>query len=292
MTTRPGDAALSLWSGHRTKHACNLVAITRTDGEILRFTDHDRALTFMGTEFTPVIFAGMSAERRESALRSGNQEVYGIIDGSMVVVPDLLGNRYRGAEVAHVVTDWRMPWLWVARHRKWIRSVNWTGSTFVATLEGRSQVLSRPAGGRFGGRWLAKCPYVLGGEFCRASIAAWTIPTAVVQTVTSRRVVSFTVASWAGSWDDGEYRDGEVEWLTGANAGTVSPILDYVHATRTCTLLTPTPFAIVAGDTATARVGCDGLSTTCEAKFSNLVNHGGDPLAPSASDVVTPAEDN
>lgn len=289
MTTRPGNAALGMWLLHRAKRPCDLVAITRTDGEVARFTNHDRTVTFLGTQFVPVTFAGMSAERREAALRSGNQELYGVIDGNYVLLPDLLGDLYRGAEVAHVVTDWSRPWLWVARHRKRIRNVNWTGTQWVATLESQAQIMTRPAGGRFGGVWAPPCPYKLGGPGCGRDISAWEIPTATVQTVVdSRMVVRFSVASWPGTWVDDEYRDGEVEWLTGDNAGVVSPIVRYVHSTREVELLLPTKFRIQVGDTAIGRVGCNGLATTCKDKFDWLDNHGGDALQPSAAKIVEP----
>ena len=56
-----------------------------------------------------------------------------------VLVPDLLGDRYRGAEVAHAVIDWAYPHIApIARHRKWIRSLAWSDSMFIASMEGRS----------------------------------------------------------------------------------------------------------------------------------------------------------
>lgn len=296
MTTRPGERAGELWRVHRGKRPCNLVTITRRDGVALRFTDHDRALLFEGQTFTPANFAGMSAERREAGLRTGDQELYGIIDGNSVLVPDLLGDRYRGAEVAHVVTDWSMPWAWIARHRKWIRSVNWTGSSFVATLETRAQVLTRPAGGGLGGVWTERCPKILGSTTgthpCGADISAWTVAGVTVQTVHSARMdCAMTVASWPGAWTDEEYRDGEIEWTTGDNAGHISAIVSYTHSTRRIKLLRPTPFAITVGDQGTVRVGCDGLFGTCTSKFSNGDNFGGNNLEPSAAKLVEPAED-
>lgn len=293
MTTRPGNRALGMWAHHRTKRGCNLVRIVRTDGYELTFTDHDRAMTFEGATYTPVSFAGMSAERRESALRSGNQELYGIIDGTFVMLPDLLGYRYRDAEVFHVITDWSMPWLVVARHRKFIRNVTWNGSAFVATIEGRSQVLSRPAGGDLSGSWIAKCPKKLGsteGDHpCLADISVWTKAATHVDAVTGRLDFSFSATGFGGSYADDEYRDGEVEWTAGDNVGHISTIVGFTQANRGMKILRPTPFPVQVGDTAIVRVGCDGLASTCKVKFSNFVNFGGDPLAPSASQIVEPA---
>lgn len=377
MTTRPGSAPIEHWQ-RRTLRPCNLVAITRQDGYVLRFTDHDGAVTFEGYQYVPAQFAGMSAERREGALRTGNQELYGIIDGETVLVPDLLGDRYRGAEVRHIVTDWNAPWMAIARHRKWIRRVNWTGSSFVATLEGRSQVLHRPAGGRFGGVWSLRCPYKLGGEHCKKDISAWELTGAAVDVVSNRMSVEFDSTQWDAAYQqtDHFYRDGEVEWVWAApvepadvtvsgntttvltdltktwtvdehvgryvrllaagqfyalqwgvitsntattltydvgtgdyaitahggsvaydicpasrNAGTISPIVSYSASTRGVTILRPTPFPILVGDSGIVRVGCDGLFTTCVDKFANGVNHGGSALEPTAARIVEPAPD-
>jgi uncharacterized phage protein (TIGR02218 family) len=344
---------------------------------VLRFTDHDRTVTFEGYTYAPAQFAGMSAERREGALRTGNQELYGIIDGDSVLVPDLMGSKYRGAEVRHVVTDWNMPSRWIARHRKWIRNVNWNGSTFIATLEGRTQVLHRPAGGRFGGVWQERCPYILGGVHCTKDVSSLELTGASVATVTSRMELEFDTVEWpsAHQASDDFYANGEVEWVWAApvqaiavtaspntttlftdatqswatnehvgrylrllaagqfyalewavitantattisyevgtgpyaitahptsaydicppsrNAGHVSPILNYRAGTRGVTLLRPTPFPVLVGDSGIIRVGCDGLYGTCVDKFANGVNFGGSPLEPTAARIVEPAAD-
>lgn len=293
MTTRPGNRALGMWLSYRTKRSCNLVKITRRDSFKLRFTDHDRALTFEGELYEPITFAGMSAERREAGLRSGNQELYGIIDGVSVLLPDLLGYKYRDAEVAHVLTDWRYPWLAVARHRKFVRNVTWNGAHFVATLEGRSQRLSRPAGGDLSGSWVIKCPKKLasttGDHPCLADISAWTKAAATVNAVAGKLDLGFSTVGFGGTYVDDEYRDGEAEWIAGDNVGHISAIVGYVHASRSIKLLRPTPFPVQIGDQAIVRVGCDGLPGTCKTKFSNYVNFGGDPLAPSSSQIIEPA---
>jgi hypothetical protein len=73
-----------------------------------------------------------------------------------------------------------------------------------------------------------------------------------------------------------------------ANWGTVSSILKHVDATRELTLLTPTPFPITAKSGGWGRPGCDGLFSTCVSKFANGENHGGDPYAPSANQIIEP----
>lgn len=215
MTTRPGAWAEQTLTRCRSKKLANVVRITRTDGFVLAFTDHDRPLTFEGTTFRPAVFAGMSAERRESALKSGNQEASGIIDGSYVLLPDLLGERYRGAEVEHRIIDWGVPMLCYARFRKWIRAVTFTDIGFVATLEGRTQDLQRPAGGRFGGTFTTTCPYKLGNEFCKADVGAnGGRQTGIrVDTIESLRMsVTTRDEGWNDTFDDDHFRDGDMVW--------------------------------------------------------------------------------
>jgi len=272
MTTRPGDAATQLWRRHRGKRPANLVRIVRRDGVTVAFTDHDRALTFEGVTYAPMLVAGMAAESRESAARTASQELHGVIDDATVLLPDLLGDRYRGAEVYHAIVDWRAPWLVISRHQKLVRFVKWSGSAFVATLEARSQVLTRPVGGAVGGVWSEKCQKVLGtmtgSHPCYAIILPWTVANVEVQTVHNDRMdVQMLSSSWPGPWVDDEYRNGEVEWTTGDNVGFVSPIAQYVHVGARVKLLVPTPFPIAVGDKCTVRVGCDGQFSTCRTKF-------------------------
>jgi len=274
MTTRPGNAATQHWRRGRGKRPANLVRIVRRDGVTVAFTDHDRALTFEGVTYAPMLVAGMAAESRESTARTATQDLHGVIDDATVLLPDLLGDRYRGAEVYHAIVDWRAPWLAVSRHQKLVRFVKWSGSAFVATLEARSQVLTRPVGGALGGVWTEQCQKVLGTTTgthpCYAKIEPWTFSNVEVQTVNDDRMdVQMLVASWPGSWADDEYRHGEVEWTTGDNVGFVSPIAQYVHANRRVKLLVPTPFPMAIGDKCTVRVGCDGQFTTCKQKFAN-----------------------
>lgn len=241
MTTRPGNAALQHLRKTRGQRICNLIEIRKRNGEFLRFTDHDRTLTFEGHQYRPVSFAAMSARRVEAGLKTGDQDAYGIIDGAYVVVPDLLGNRYRGAEVRHIQADWSKPWLVFGRHRKWIRAVNWAGSNWIATLHARTQELQRDAGGRFGGVFAPTCPYQLGDEHCRADISADVKAGVVVESVEQARTrATFSAATWPGTYVDDYYREGEIEWTVGNNVGHVSPIVSYVHGTRSCQFLLPT----------------------------------------------------
>lgn len=292
MTTRPGQPTVESLRWLRGKHLCHCIRVIRQDGVELLLTDHDRQLTFEGRVYTPINFGAMSAERREGALRSGNQEATGWIDGSVITMDDMDANRYRGAEVYQATVDWRFPWLVPERHRKFIRSITRTGSSWVGTLEGRTQILQRPAAGRFGGTFTTTCPYELGGVYCKKDISADVkTPITVDAVIDTKRTCEFDPTGFTGTYADDYYRDGSIVWLTGNNAGHVSPIVEYLDADKQVSFLFPTPKVIQVGDTATVKPGCDGLFSTCKSKFSNQLNHGGDPFAPSASQIIEPVEE-
>lgn len=173
MTTRPGNLGVDSLRYRRGKHLCHLLLITRKDKETLAVTDHDRAITFEGQLYRPIIFGALSADRREGALRSGDQDAQGIIDEIYITASDLDAQNYLGAEVRQVIVDWTKPYIVLARHRRWIRKMTRTGQAFTATLEGRAQQLQRPQAGRFGGFFTTKCQYRLGGPFCKKDVSEW-----------------------------------------------------------------------------------------------------------------------
>ena len=76
-----------------------------------------------------------------------------------------------------------------------------------------------------------------------------------------------------------------------ANAGVVSPIVGYAHATRAVELLLAPPFPIEVGDIGIVRPGCDGLRVTCRDKYNNLLNNGADYFSPNGRQILEPAGD-
>ena len=174
MTTRPGNLGLDSLRRQRAKHLCHLLTLKPKQGDWVSLTDHDRALTFEGRVFRPVILGALSSDRRESGLRTGDQEATAFIDQLQISHLDLQGDKWTGAEVEQVVVDWRQPYIVLARHVRWIRKIQRQGQTFTATLEGRAQQLQQPNGGRFGGYFTAKCQYRFGSRACGANTHALT----------------------------------------------------------------------------------------------------------------------
>jgi len=261
----------------RTKHMATIFRITRGDGGFLLLTDHDRPITFNEELYLPLTLSSISSETRESGVKNGTQVAKGIIDGVVIKARDLQGHQYRGAVVKHKLIDWRNPLHVFYAETKRIRQIYWDGSQWSAIIEGIVATIQQPTGGRFGGTFSTTCPYRLGdASTCKADISLDTITTAVVQLVVSaRNTVQFTTASWPGIYEDNYYKEGELQWVSGANAGLICQIIRYVHSTREVEILVPASFDMAVGDVAIVRPGCDGIRGTCEAKFRQSVAFSG-----------------
>ena len=342
--------------------------ITRTDGDVLRLTSHDRDIWFENELYTATILQASSADRREAALRAGEQELYGYLDGETILSSDLLTYAYRGARIETSVIDFVRPWLVYGQHTRWVRSITRSGSRWTASVEGRTAQLDRPNAQRFGGTWHKECPYKLGGEYCKADVSSSTHIVQVGSGPHSRS--SFNTFGHPAGTLENFYRDGSVEWYAGtgttyaaytasdpggitdstaswtpgefegsylmvrepteswpnekqlivANSetyiavagfgytpaaggvytivdasdkgGTSSPIVSDDGPTNTWNLLIPVPRPIIAGEWVKVHPGCDGLITTCDSKFDNVINHGGDQYAPSGHEIIEQPEDN
>ena len=292
MTTRPGRMAEDLLRYNRGKHLANCLRVVAFDDSELLFTDHDREVTVEGKTYKPIVLGALSADRREGGLRTGDQDVRGVIDGSTITLPQLHQQKYRGATVHLLIVDWCRPAIVYSRHTRIIARILYDGSNFVGTMQSVTQKLRKPTGGRFGGIFAETCPYELAGPFCNADITTTTMASAVVDTVPDEYMtVRFTTASFAPPSDaqiDDYYRDGSIIWTTGNNVGQVSPIVGFTYSTRECRLLIPTLQAMQVGDQAQVKPGCNGLFGTCQGKFNNAANFGGSNLEPSASNIREP----
>ena len=219
MTIRSSTQALESQKWRRSQTLCSAFVVTRQDGFVLRFTDHDRVLTINGNVYLPATLGTISAERREAALRSGNQEARGVIDGTTLTIPDLLGNRYRGARVEQSIVDWRRPWVWHYRATKRVRQMSYDGSQWVATLEGITAQLQQPVGGYFGGTHSEQCTHALASDKCRADISGDLIYDETTFAVNSTGTTAIVVVGASVSWTTNQWVGYYVHARTGAQRG-------------------------------------------------------------------------
>lgn len=252
MTIRSPNQALQNQKLRRAQTLCNLFELVRQDGFVLRFTDHDRPLTVEGETFLPIGWGYVSAERRESGLRSGNQEARGAVDGDTITIPDLLGNRYRGAKLYQSTVDWRRPWVWHYRATKRLRNVKFDGSSWVATLEGIGARLQRPVGGQRGGTHSTQCGYVLAATFCGADITDDTHLAPSNSGTSSGSNTGLTLNDTGAGWTVNGFTPNYCVLLTG---GVGRGQLRAIESNDADTLVIKEPWGIVPDATTTFELG-------------------------------------
>lgn len=264
---------------HRFAHCWR---ITRTDGTIIRTTDHDVPLT-VGTEtFAPASGFTASARQKQAGLAEQNFEVIGVLDSDAITDDDLRLGLYNGAQIDELLVDWLYPWAGALISAIYfVESVSFTGERWQAQVAGLTSKIRRQVGQVYS----RLCRYDLGDSRCRFDLATETILGAVVSTVTIQRR-EFTAAVLAGTKADDFYAYGRVTWLTGINAGHLSEAAEYVDATGLVLLRIQTPNDIGIGDTFDVEAGCDKTRRTCIDKFDILVNFGGFPFIPGTDRAV------
>lgn len=123
--------------------------------------------------------------------------------------------------------------------------------------------------------WQKSCPHVLYGAGlgqCNASRTA--VQTSATLTGVAGDVIN--AAAFAAQ-ADGWWAGGYIEWDDGT---VVQRRFISSHAADAVTLLTPAA-PLVVGDVVTALPGCDHTLATCNSKFANAVNYGGQPWIPT-----------
>ncbi len=272
--------------GARAKRLTTLWKITRTDGQILRFTAHDRAIVFEGSTFSPAGAMVASARRREGSGKDANFEARGIISSDKITSEDLRGGKYRDARVDEYLVDWRYPFAGaVSQDVYWIGDASFDGENWHAEIEGPTRWLKTSIGHVFG----RNCTHVLGDSGCGVNLAGFTTSGVTVVAMVDgerRRILRANPVDLSGAHVDNHFRDGVVTFSSGANNGLRGEVQAYTQATRQIELQLPMPYDIAVGDTFTIVAGCDRLWSTCVTKFTNGNRFRGFRFMPTADRVM------
>ena len=160
MRAVPAELAARLDSG--VAHLCHVWHLTRSDGLVLGFTDHDQDLSVEGV--TCRAATGWSAGAHETAagLAPGLSAALGALDDAAITAADIEAGLYDGARVVCRLVDWSNPSLAVTLWNARIARLRREGQAFTAELEGPLADLERVAGRTFG----RLCDAVLGDARC------------------------------------------------------------------------------------------------------------------------------
>lgn len=268
--------------------------ITRTDGEVFRFTDHDADLVVDGATYQSFGSYQRTAVANNAGANVDNVDVQFIL-GQLLNARDIRAGLFDYATVHMFLVNWRDTSMSAINLRRgFLGEITLTQKgTARAELRGLTQVYTRKVVEIYS----PDCRADLFDARCGLSVEGYTVG-GTVTAVTDRRTFQASLAAIGGSplvepvFEDGYYDYGLLTFLTGENAGIKREIKQSVATGGSpATLLgivthLKFPFEVMAGDTFTVYPGCDKTITTCATKFGNVLNFRGEPYVPGTDALV------
>jgi uncharacterized phage protein (TIGR02218 family) len=256
--------------------------ISRADGVALGFTDHDRALSFDGTEFEPESGFAASEIRSGSDLAVDAQDATGVLTSDRITETDILDGRWDNAAVELWRVNWADTGQRVLLRRGAVGQIRRGRMAFVAEVRSLAHVLGQTVGRTF----QAGCDAALGDARCGINLenAVYKGTGVVTDLLRDRAFMASGLAGFAAAW----FTSGTITWTSGANAGRITEVLahDLADSIAALTLLESPVRPISEGDNFIARAGCDKRIATCGAKFANTANFRGFPNIPGQDAVL------
>lgn len=262
---------------------CRCWAVTRKDGVVLGFTDHDRDLSFDGITFQASSGLTARALDRSTGLAVDNAEAVGVLSADAIKDADVAAGLYDGAEVRSWVVNWADVVARKLNFRGSIGEIERQGPGFRAELRGLAEALNKPRGAVY----QKPCAAVLGGARCKVDTSGPGLSLeADVVTIEGGSVLSFAAAP---SFPVGWFTKGRVTVLTGAGQGAVGVVKHDrdVAGQRVIEVWEMLSAALSPGDRVRIEPGCDKRLATCRDKFANLANFRGFPDIPGEDWLVS-----
>lgn len=255
---------------------CRAWALTRKDGTVLGFTDHDEVLRFDGITFRADTGLSALAIQQTTGLSVDNTEALGALSDTSIREEDIEAGRYDGAEVVAWLVNWRNVAQRHVQFRGTIGELRRSGGAFEAEMRGLTEALNRPLGRVY----QKPCSAVLGDSDCMFNIAAPGYATEVAATgIIDRRVFKLGPVA---AFEEGWFKHGRLIVLKGLGKGLSGVIKrdDMVSDQRVIELWHPLRANVRAGDALRLEAGCDKRAATCRTKFRNFLNYQGFPDIP------------
>jgi len=250
--------------------------VTRADGLVQGFTDHDRDLAFGGVVFRASSGMDASALQQSAGLSVDNSQAVGALSDLGLTDADIAAGRYDGAEVLIWLVNWQAPAQRVMQFRGTLGEIRRKGGVFEAELRGLSEALNRPHGRAYH----RNCSAVLGDQACgfNLSRAGYFAEFKQGRGEDGRR---FELADMAG-YEERWFEAGVLRVMSGAAKGLSGMVRrDRFEGTlRVVELWQALPVVPAQGDALRLEAGCDKRPETCRLKFHNFLNFRGFPHIP------------
>lgn len=254
--------------------------ITRTDGIIMSFTEHDKDLTVSSIVYSAKSGYTGSAIAQAANLAVDNMDLEGLIADAGITAEDIRRGAYNYAAVEVFLVNYNDPdGGKIILRRGLIGELTLRGGVHVTEIRGLAQYLTRI----FLEVVMPECLAELYDARCKVVSTAFENTGTIATIVVDRR--SFTVTLDAPARLEGYHNGGLISFTSGdANGKSMEVRLH--GAGDTFTLYLASPWALQVGDTFLVKTGCDKLKATCKDKFSNLINFRGFPEVPGTDKIL------
>lgn len=261
---------------------CTCWKLTRRDGLVLGFTDHDRALSFDGVAFEAV--SGMTATAMETTagLSVDNLDVLGALTSGRLSEADLAAGLFDDAEVEIWRVNWQAPAQRVLLRKGHLGEVSRGRGEFRAEVRGLAHRLNQPVGRIY----QYTCDAEIGDVRCGVDLTAPAFRG--TGTVTALRDARILEAAGLDGYAAGWFTAGLLTVSDGPNAGLALEVRRHWRedAATLLEVWQALPAGLDPGTGVTVSAGCDKSFATCKAKFANHLNFRGFHLMPG-NDFVT-----
>ena len=283
MRILPSALAAHLASGATT--LCYVWRVTRRDGLVCGFTDHDRDLVVDGLACTAASGISGSQSTLAAGLSVTGAEVSGALSHDALSADDLAAGRYDGAAIDLLLVNWQDNTQHLLLRRGTIGEVRSRDGVFTAEIRSLADGLNQTRGRLLS----ATCDADLGDPRCGVDLTlpahAASATVAAVEGALSLRVAGLDAFAQA------TFARGRARFSSGANAGFVTEVKAHLvdAAGVRLRLWQRPPFAVTEGDGIALTAGCDKRFATCRDRFANALNFRGFPHMPGNDFVISVA---
>lgn len=269
-------------ANHLTQEVTTLATcwrITRADGMVLGFTDHDEDIILGEEMFRARSGITPSAISSQLGLAVDNLELEGMLQEDGITERDVLGGAYDHAAVDIFLVNYLAPHEGrLALKSGWLGEIRLSGTSFTAEIRGVSSLLQQTIGQVY----TSHCRARLGDTRCGVDLEALTV-TGSITAVEAMHAFHDSGRSETNSY----FAYGLVRFTSGANAGLTMEVRAF--SAGRFSLFLPMPRALAVGDSYLATAGCDKAFDTCCSRFGNALNFRGEPHVPGTDKLLETA---
>jgi uncharacterized phage protein (TIGR02218 family) len=262
---------------------CRCWVVTRRDGVVQGFTDHDDDIVLDGAACRASTGLTASEATQQLGLAVTATEVSGALADDTLTEADLAAGRYDAAAIEVWLVDWSDTTLRVLLSKGTLGEVRREGAAFAAEVRGLADRLSEQTGRLY----TATCSADLGDARCAVDLTdAAFHGSGAIAALSGTSTFS---ASGLDDFEDGWFTAGRLAWTSGANSGLAMEVKNHRLDSSVVTfeLWQAMPEPLEAGDAFVVTAGCDKHFATCRDRFVNAINFRGFPQIPGNDFVVS-----